>query len=35
MTGAVIADLRVALVAKTYPHQPQAFKKVNNGQAFP
>ena len=28
-------DLGLALVAKTCPYRPQAFKKVNNGQAFP
>ena len=32
-----VQDLLIGLtlVAKTCPHQPQAFKKVNNGQAFP
>ena len=28
-------DLGRALVSKTCPHRPQAFEKVNHGQAFP
>ena len=31
----VVQDLGLALVAKTCPHPPQAFKKVHNGKAFP
>ena len=27
--------LALLIVAKTCPHRPQSFKKVNNGQAFP
>ena len=30
-----VQDLGLALAAKTCPHRPQAFKTVNNGQAFP
>ena len=30
-----VNDLALALVAKTCPHRPQAFKRANNGEAFP
>ena len=30
-----VLDLGLALAAKTSPHTPEYFKKVNNGQAFP
>ena len=30
-----VQDLGLALMAKTCSHRPQAFKKLNNGQAFP
>ena len=30
-----ITKIGLAIAAKARPHRPQAFKKVNNGQAFP
>ena len=29
-----VVDLGLALVAKTFPHRPQAFEMVNNGQQW-
>ena len=35
MTSFFVQDLGLTLVARTCPRRPQAFKKVNNGHAFP
>ena len=35
IAGFSLHGLRLALGTKTCPHRPQAFKTVNNGQAFP